>query len=190
MRKTECRQMRFASMKYTMWRRRDVFMKSPITFAVFLAVSLLAVAQEDFESVDEPFDADANEIRKSINSVGSAEKYLKSVAKVLSQQSPKRLNESTSLIGSSADGMHLILMYKLHKVQSSSDFSGEAKRLQRYTTREICNSIYGKVLITEFNVTYRYIYFSNSQKNLLAFEIDKTSCAEILQSYERPTKKK
>ena len=87
-------------------------MKSPITFAVFLAVSLLAVAQEDFESVDEPFDADANEIRKSINSVGSAEKYLKSVAKVLSQQSPKRLNESTSLIGSSADGMHLILMYK------------------------------------------------------------------------------
>ena len=165
-------------------------MKSPITFAVFLAVSLLAVAQEDFESVDEPFDADANEIRKSINSVGSAEKYLKSVAKVLSQQSPKRLDESTSLIGSSADGMHLILMYKLHKVQSSSDFSGEAKRLQRYTTREICNSIYGKVLITEFNVTYRYIYFSKSQKNLLAFEIDKTSCAEVLQSYERPTKKK
>ena len=86
--------------------------------------------------------------------------------------------------------MQLILMYKLHKVQSSADFSGAAKRLQRYTTREICNSIDGKVLITEFNVTYRYVYFSKSQKNLLAFEIDKKSCAEILQSYERPTKKK
>ena len=165
-------------------------MKFLITFAVFLTVSLLAVAQEDFESDDVPFDADANEIRKSVNSVGSTEKYLKSVAKVLSQQSPKRLDESTSLIGSSADGMQLILMYKLHKVQSSSDFSGAAKRLQRFTTREICNSIDGKVLITEFNVTYRYIYFSKSQKNLLAFEIDKTSCAEVLKSFEQPTKKK
>ena len=59
-------------------------MKFLITFGVFLTVSFLAVAQEDFESDDVPFDADANEIRKSVsrrNRCGTRTWQPKSIAK-------------------------------------------------------------------------------------------------------------
>ena len=165
-------------------------MKSTIAFITLLTVSSWALAQEELEDDYAPTDADDIAITKAVKSIGGAEKYLKAVSKVLSRQLPKRLDDATSLIGCSSEGKQLTLIYKLHKVQYFAGFSGAAARLQRYTTREICNSPEGRVLTAEFNVTYRYVYFGNSQKNLLSYEIDKSTCIEISESYERVLKRK
>ena len=70
-------------------------------------------------------------------------------------------------------------MYRLQKHRSKEDFERAAAGYQRYTTREICFSPEGRVLINEFDVTYRYIYFNKTGKNLFAFSIDKAACDEL-----------
>jgi hypothetical protein len=70
-------------------------------------------------------------------------------------------------------------MYRLQKNRSNEDFERTVAGHQRYTTREICFSPEGSVLINEFDVAYQYIYFNKVGKNLLAFNIDKAACDEL-----------
>jgi hypothetical protein len=70
-------------------------------------------------------------------------------------------------------------MYRLQKNRSKEDFESAASGYQGYATPEICFSPEGRVLINEFDVTYRYIYFNKTGKNLFAFSIDKAACDEL-----------
>jgi len=147
--------------------------------SILTVMPVLAMAGDDFEIDIRTTDVRAAETRAAVNASGGAENYVKALAREFTKQLPKQLDESTNLIGAAAHGKQFSLMYQLQKNRSKEDFERTAADYQRYTTREICFSPEGSVLINEFDVTYRYIYFNKTGKNLFAFKIDKAACDEV-----------
>jgi len=147
--------------------------------SILTVMPVLAMAGDDFEIDIRTTDVRAAETRAAVNASGGAENYVKALAREFTKQLPKQLDESTNLIGAAAHGKQFSLMYQLQKNRSKEDFERTAADYQRYTTREICFSPEGSVLINEFDVTYRYIYFNKTGKNLFAFNIDKAACDEV-----------
>lgn len=147
--------------------------------SILTVMPLLTIAGDDFEIDTRTTDIRAAETRAAVSAAGGAENYVKALAREFSKQLPKQLDESTNLIGAAANGTQFTLMYRLQKNQSKEDFERAAAGYQRYTTREICFSPEGRVLTSEFEVTYRYIYFNKIGKNLFSFSINKAACDEL-----------
>ena len=154
--------------------------------SIFTVMPVLAKAGDDFEIDTRTTDIRAAETRAAVNASGGAVNYVKALAREFTKQLPKQLDESTNLIGAAANGKQFSLMYRLQKHRSKEDFESAASGYQGYATREICFSPEGRVLTNEFDVTYRYIYFNKTGKNLFAFSIDKAACDEL----QMPTQKR
>lgn len=147
--------------------------------SILMATPVLAMAGDDFEIDTGTTDVRAAETRAAVNARGGTENYVKALAREFTKQLPDQLDESTNLIGAAAHGKQFSLMYLLQKNRSKEDFERPAAGYQRYTTREICFSPEGSVLINEFDVTYRYICFNKVGNNLFSFNIDKAACEKI-----------
>jgi len=147
--------------------------------SVFSVLPLLATAADDLEIETRTAHSRAAETRAAVNTAGGAENYVKALVREFNKKLPKQLDESTSLVGASAHGRQFNLMYRLQKFRTKEDFENTVAGYQRYTTREICFSPEGNVLISEFDVTYRYIYLSKAGRNLFEFIIDKVSCDQF-----------
>lgn len=147
--------------------------------SILLVLPILATAADDFDPDTRTSDSRASETRAEVNAAGGAENYIRALVREFNRKLPKQLDESTSLVGASSHGRQFNLIYRIQKIRSKDDFENVASGYQRYTTREICFSPEGNVLISEFDVTYRYIYLSKAGRNLFEFIIDKVSCDQF-----------
>jgi hypothetical protein len=148
-----------------------------VSFCVL--IPLAGLAADDAEIDNRTAIVRSDEIRSEVYAAGGPEGYVKELARELSKGLPKKLDETTYLIGASAQGTRLMLRYRLPKVISKEEFEAASPKLVLNTTLELCLSPEGRVLTQEFDVTYRFLYVNKVGKSLFAFNVDKASCEKF-----------
>lgn len=148
-----------------------------VSFCVL--IPLAGLAADDAEIDNRTAIARTDEIRSEVYAAGGPEGYVKGLARELSKGLPKKLDETTYLIGASAQGTRLMLRYRLPKVISKEEFEAASAKLVLNTTLELCLSPEGHVLTQEFDVNYRYDYINKKGKNIFSFNVDKASCEKF-----------
>ena len=156
-----------------------VSMKAANYLSICVLIPLAGLAANDAEIDNRTAIVRTDEIRSEVYAAGSPEGYVKELARELSKGLPKKLDETTYLIGALAQGTQLILKYRLPKVVSKAEFEAASAKLVLNTTLELCLSPEGQALTQEFDLTYRYDYINKKDKNIFSFNVDRASCEKF-----------
>jgi hypothetical protein len=154
-------------------------MRAASFISIYALLPLSGVAADALDDGSRAISVRTDEIRSEVYAAGGPEGYVKALVRELSKGLPKKLDESTYLIGTSAQGTQFSMVYKLPKVLSKEDFENASAKVVLNTTLELCLSPEGRVLTQEFDVTYRYLYVNKVGKSLFSFNVDRTSCEKF-----------
>ena len=124
-------------------------------------------------------------VKAAVERYGGVEKFLKSLASELSKIVPHKVDAETMVISFLASGSTMNITHKLINIESRSDFGDQKEfdkfidKFIKFQSNKVCTSSMDKVLINEYDATYRYQYLGNTEKSVMLFDVTKRVCATL-----------
>jgi hypothetical protein len=119
-------------------------------------------------------------VRESIKSHGGIHEFLKYSAKSISKDLPKKLDERTLLISVIASENRLMYIGKLADIDERTITPAAVddlkKKMLNGGAEAVCSSPTSKISISDFGVSYEYSFYSQNNKWLFRYAIDKSVC--------------
>lgn len=117
------------------------------------------------------------QVKNAVNAAGGPERMIKAIAENMSKRIPLMLDDITQLSAVAASSKTYTQFYELLTEDESlvRNISSQLRQIKSDTSRQLCSSSTPKVLITEYDASYKYVY-RHKGKVVLSFDITKRDC--------------